>query len=140
MPELPDITIYIEALEQRIIGKRLEGVRLSSPFVLRTFEPALEEVEGKTVQRAPAAGQADRHRPGRGALARDAPDDRRPAALETQGAKAAGKNNLAAFDFSTGTLMLTEAGSKRRAALHLCEETALAEHEPGRPRGSLGDA
>jgi formamidopyrimidine-DNA glycosylase len=132
MPELPDITIYIESLQERIVGKRLEAVRLNSPFVLRTFEPAVREVEGKTVQELRRLGK-------RIAIGLD---DELWLVIhlmiagrlhwKPKGAKAGGKNNLAAFDFPTGTLMLTEAGSKRRASIHLLRgESSLKEHDPG---------
>ncbi len=116
MPELPDITIYLEALERRIVGERLLQVRVASPFLLRSFEPPLSAVEGKIVRRLRRLGK-------RIALGLD--DDLwlvlhlmiagrlhwKPA-----GAKLAGKYNLAAFDFHNGSLVLTEAGAKRRAA------------------------
>jgi formamidopyrimidine-DNA glycosylase len=119
MPELPDITVYIEALETRIIGERLDGVRIQSPFLLRTFDPPLDAVEGKKVREVRRLGK------------------RIALGLEQElwlvlhlmiagrlhwkpvGARLSGKNALAAFDFSNGTLTLTEAGSKRRAALHV---------------------
>ena len=132
MPELPDITIYVEALGQRILGQKLHGVRVGSPFVLRTFEPPLEAAAGKTVRELRRLGK-------RIAIGLD--DDlwlvlhlmiagrlhwKRP------GARLAGKNSLAAFDFPDGTLLLTEAGSRRRAALYLVQGTdALAQHDPG---------
>src|SRR5271166_1357547 len=119
MPELPDITIYIEALDQRIAGKRLEGVRLTSPFVLRTFEPSLKEVDGKTVQEIRRLGKRIAigldeelwlviHLMIAGRLH-----------WKPKGAKLAGKHSLAALDFLGGSLTVTEAGSKRRASLHL---------------------
>jgi formamidopyrimidine-DNA glycosylase len=132
MPELPDVTIYVEALGQRILGQKLRGVRVGSPFVLRTFEPPLEAAAGKTVRELRRLGK-------RIAIGLD--DDlwlvlhlmiagrlhwKRP------GARLAGKNSLAAFDFPDGTLLLTEAGSRRRAALYLVQGTdALAQHDPG---------
>jgi formamidopyrimidine-DNA glycosylase len=117
MPELPDITIYIEALEARIVGERLESVRINSPFVLRTFEPPLNSVEGKRVRQLRrlgkriALGLEDElwiviHLMIAGRLHWKLPR-----------ARLAGKNNLAAFDFAEGTLVLTEAGSKRRASI-----------------------
>jgi formamidopyrimidine-DNA glycosylase len=132
MPELPDIVVYLDALKPRIQGQRLERVRLANPFLLRTVEPPLSEAEGRTV--------VDLRRLGK----------RIVIALEGElflvlhlmiagrlhwkkrGAKPPGKIGLAAFDFPTGTLILTEAGSKRRAALHLVRgETDLARHNPG---------
>ena len=132
MPELPDITVYLEALERRIIGQQLEKVRINSPFVLRTFEPPLEAVAGKKVRelgrlgKRIAIGLEDElwlvvHLMIAGRLH-----------WKPRGAGLTGKFNLVAFDFSNGTLVLTEAGSKRRAALYLVKGTAaLAEHDPG---------
>jgi formamidopyrimidine-DNA glycosylase len=132
MPELPDITVYIEALDRRIVGERLLRIRLASPFLVRTFEPALEAAEGKTVHGLRRLGK-------RIAIGLD--DDlwlvlhlMIAGRLHWQqaGAKLAGKYNLAAFDFSRGTLLLTEAGSKRRAALYVVQgDEALAQHHPG---------
>ena len=132
MPELPDITLYIEALEQRIAGTRLGAVRLASPFLLRTVDPPLAAVSGKQV--------ASLHRLGK-RIVIGLEDDlwlvlhlmiagrlhwREPAA------ELRGKFALAAFDFSPGTLVLTEAGSKKRASLHLHRgKEALAAHDPG---------
>jgi formamidopyrimidine-DNA glycosylase len=132
MPELPDITIYLEALERRILGQRLGEVRINSPFVLRTFEPPLKSVEGKMVRELKRLGK-------RIAIGLD--DDfwlvlhlmiAGRLHWKPPGARLAGKNSLAAFDFPNGSLVLTEAGSKRRAALYLIQGTdALAEHNPG---------
>ena len=119
MPELPDITVYIEALERRIIGQQLERVRINSPFVLRTFEPALETVAGKKVRELSrlgkriAIGLDDElwlvvHLMIAGRLHWRPPN-----------AKLSGRQNLAAFDFPNGSLVLTEAGAKRRASLHV---------------------
>jgi formamidopyrimidine-DNA glycosylase len=132
MPELPDITIYLEALERRILGQRLGEVRINSPFVLRTFEPPLKSVEGKTVRELKRLGK-------RIAIGLD---DEFWLVLHLMiagrlhwkppGTRLAGKSSLAAFDFPHGTLVLTEAGSKRRAALYLIQGTdTLAEHDPG---------
>jgi formamidopyrimidine-DNA glycosylase len=132
MPELPDITVYLEALERRILGKPLERVRVSSPFLVRTFEPPLEAAHGKTVRELRRIGK-------RIALGLD-PDLWLVLHLmiagrlhwKRPGAKVSGKLNLAAFDFPEGTLLLTEAGSKRRASLHLLRgETALHTQDPG---------
>jgi formamidopyrimidine-DNA glycosylase len=132
MPELPDITIYIESLQRRIVGQRLEGVRVGSPFVLRTFEPPLKAVEGKAVRELRRLGKRIAigldeelwlvvHLMIAGRLH-----------WKARGAKVSGKYNLAAFDFAEGTLLLTEAGTKRRASLHLLQgETALKEQDPG---------
>ena len=132
MPELPDITIYIEAIGSRVSGATLERVRLASPFVLRSVNPALTEAHGRAVVGLRRVGK------------------RIVIALEgglflvihlmiagrlhwkAAGAKVPGKIGLAAFDFSTGTLTLTEAGAKKRAAIHLVKgEQALADLDAG---------
>jgi formamidopyrimidine-DNA glycosylase len=132
MPELPDITVYLEALQRRIVGRRLDRIRVRSPFLVRTYDPPIDAVEGKTVRRLRRIGK-------RIAIGLD--DDLwlilhlmiagrlhwKPA-----GAKLPGKVALAAFDFESGTLILTEAGSKHRASLHLVRgEDTLAVHDPG---------
>jgi formamidopyrimidine-DNA glycosylase len=119
MPELPDITAYIKALEKRIIGQTLERVRLGSPFLLRTVEPPLATVEGRVVEQVRRIGK-------RIAISVDG-DLWLVLHLMIAGrlhwkkpnAKLGGRQNLAALDFSDGSLVLTEAGSKRRASLHL---------------------
>jgi len=132
MPELPDITAYREALAARIDGTRLEHVRLASPFLLRTVEPPLGDCEGRRVLGVWRLGK------------------RIVIALEEElflvlhlmiagrlrwlerGAKLPGKLGLAAFDFESGTLALTEAGTKRRASLHVVRgESGLAAHDRG---------
>lgn len=132
MPELPDITIYIEALEKRVQGTALERARLINPFVLRTVDPPLASIDGATVvgfrrlgKRIVMAFEGELflvvHLMIAGRLqwvARAAKQSRRLA--------------LAAFDFPDGTLVLTEAGRKRRASLHLVRgEAALAEFNRG---------
>src|ERR1700676_877512 len=117
MPELPDITAYIAALEARILGQRLDHVRVASAFLLRTAVPPVSATEGKTVRELRRIGKR---------IAIGVESDlwlvlhlmiagrlhwRPPAA------KVAGRNSLAAFDFPNGSLVLTEAGSKRRASL-----------------------
>ncbi len=132
MPELPDITIYIEALEQRVLGATLEKAEIVSPFLVRTFDPAVSEVEGRTLRSLRRLGKR--------------------IAFEFEGdvwmvlhlmiagrlrwqpvhAKLPGKIGLAAFRFDRGTLILTEAGSKRRASLHMVRgRDGLKEHNPG---------
>jgi len=132
VPELPDIAIYLEALEARIASATLTRLRLGSPFLLRTVDPAPADVAGKRVVGLRRMGK------------------RIVFALEDElflilhlmiagrlkwlppGAKIPGKVGLAAFDFSTGTLILTEAGSKRRASLHIVRgEDALRALDPG---------
>jgi formamidopyrimidine-DNA glycosylase len=132
MPELPDITIYVEALEKRILGRRLESVRIQSPFLLRTFEPPLDELFGKMVHVIRRLGK-------RIALGFD--DDlwlvlhlmiAGRLHWKEPGAKLLGKSFLASLSFSTGTLQLTEAGTKHRASLFVVRgEDGLREHNPG---------
>jgi len=121
MPELPDITVYVEALEKRVRGAVLEQVRLGSPFVLRTVAPPIAAAAGRSI--------AGVRRLGKRVVV--ALDDELFLSIHLMiagrlhwkpaGAKLPGKAGLAALDFSTGTLVLTEAGSKRRAAIHLVE-------------------
>ena len=132
MPELPDVTVYLEALAARLHGARLERIRLANPFVLRSVDPGPAEVTGRTVTGFRRLGKrivivldGDRfvliHLMIAGRLH-----------WKEAGARLPGKIGLAALDFSTGTVTLTEAGSKRRAAIHLVRgETALAAHDPG---------
>jgi formamidopyrimidine-DNA glycosylase len=132
MPELPDITIYVEALERRIIGERLDAVRIQAPFLLRTFAPPLDSVSGKKVQEVRRIGK-------RIAVGLD---DELWLVLhlmiagrlhwKSRGLKLSGRYYLAAFDFSNGSLVLTEAGAKRRAALHVIRGAdALGAQDPG---------
>jgi formamidopyrimidine-DNA glycosylase len=132
VPELPDLTVYVEALERFVGGERLERVRLASPSLLRSVDPPLSEAGGRRVRCVRRVAK-------RIAIGLE-PDLflvfhlmiagrfhwRRP------GASTARKTTLAAFDFARGTLLLTEAGSKRRASLHLARgESGLAAHDPG---------
>jgi formamidopyrimidine-DNA glycosylase len=132
MPELPDIAAYISALEPRIIGQPLERVRLASVFLLRTAKPAITDAEGHVVRELRRIGKR---------IAFGLDNDlwlvlhlmiagrlhwRPPSA------KLAGRQNLAAFDFPNGSLVLTEAGSKRRASLYVVAgEEALRSVDPG---------
>jgi formamidopyrimidine-DNA glycosylase len=132
MPELPDITAYIAAIEARILGQTLEHVRIASAFLLRTAKPAVSEAEGKTVRAVRRIGKRIAigvdgdiwlvlHLMIAGRLHWRAP-----------AAKLAGRNALAAFDFPHGSLVLTEAGTKRRASLHLAAgEAQLDAMNPG---------
>jgi formamidopyrimidine-DNA glycosylase len=132
MPELPDITVYIEALEARILGETLDDVRLASPFLLRSIEPPLAAVRGKKVRKLRRVGK-------RIAIGLD--DDlwlvlhlmiAGRLHWRERGAKLASKNAPAAFDFSNGTLVLTEAGSQKRASLHLVSgDEGLRALDPG---------
>jgi formamidopyrimidine-DNA glycosylase len=131
MPELPDITVYIEGLRERIRGQPLERIRLVSPFLVRSVDPPILEAQTREIREIRRLGKrivlvlsgdlflvfhlmiAGRLR------------------WESRGAKPPRKLGLAAFDFPTGTLVMTEAGSKRRASLHLVRgEAALADHDP----------
>lgn len=132
MPELPDITAYIGALESRILGQPIESVRLASPFLLRTVEPPLTSVLGRRVDELRRIGKRIAvgvegelwlvfHLMIAGRLH-----------WRAAGAKLAGRNQLAAVDFPNGSLVLTEAGAKRRASLHVLKgEEALREIDPG---------
>src|SRR5512132_1412953 len=132
MPEFPDVTVYIEALSERILNQPIQKIRVGSPFVLRSFDRPIGAAEGKRVLGLRRLGK------------------RIVFALEDElflivhlmiagrfhwkpkGAKIARKYGQAAFDFSNGTLLLTEAGTKKRASIHLVYgEAALQEHDPG---------
>lgn len=132
MPELPDIETYLACLRPRVLGEPLQRARVRSFFLVRTPEPPLAEAEGKTVRELRRIGKrivfgmegdlflvfhlmiAGRFR------------------WRKRGVGVPGKLGLAAFDFPTGTLLLTEAGTKKRASLHVVRgEAALAEHDPG---------
>ena len=132
MPELPDITVYLEALASRVLGQPLEEIRLQSPFLLRTVEPPLGSVVGRRVAALRRVGKR---------IVLDFGEQRflvihlmiagRLHWLG-RGAKPPGKNVLVAFRFPEGFLTLTEAGSKRRASLHLVQgEAALRELDRG---------
>lgn len=132
MPELPDITAYITALEPRILGQKLESVRLASVFLLRTVDPTLSSVEGLAVRALRRVGK-------RIAIGLDG-DLWLVLHLMIAGrlhwrppqAKLSGRQHLAAFDFHSGSLVLTEAGSKRRASLHVLHGVdALRTIDPG---------
>ena len=132
MPELPDIVVYIEALEARVLGRRLEGVRLGHVFLLRTVEPPIDDAAGRRVVELRRLGK-------RIAIGLDGDlwlvlhlmiagrlHWRKPGAAVT------GKRELAAFDFSDGSLIVTESGTKKRASLHVIQgEDNLHDHDPG---------
>jgi formamidopyrimidine-DNA glycosylase len=132
MPELPDIAAYISALEARIVGQPVKQVRLASPFLLRTAQPPVSSVEGRVVRELRRIGkrivigvEGDLwlvlHLMIAGRL------HWRPAA-----AQLGGRKTLAAFDFPNGSLVLTEAGTKHRASLHLFSgEESLRSVDPG---------
>ncbi len=132
MPELPDIALYLEALRLRVLGQRVESIRVINPFTLRSFDPPISSAEGREVVGLRRMGKR--------------------IVFELEGAlflvihlmiagrlrwrppagKPPGKPALAAFTFPTGVLVLTEAGSKRRASIHLVDgETALGQFERG---------
>jgi formamidopyrimidine-DNA glycosylase len=132
MPELPDIALYIHALTPRIVGQTIRGARLANPFLLRSIDPPLAEVTGRHVLGVERLGKrvvialegelflvfhlmiAGRFR------------------WKDRGARVPGKVGLLAFDFDNGTLILTEAGTKRQASLHVVKgRKALAAHDPG---------
>ena len=132
IPELPDIEVYLGALESRLVGQTLEQVRLGSPFLLRSVTPPLSATHGKQVRAFRRLGKRIvfcleddlflvLHLMIAGRLRWKKP-----------GAKLPRKTGLAAFDFANGTLILTEAGSKRRVSLYVVEgEEGLAEHDRG---------
>ena len=131
MPELPDILTYQEALAERIVGHRLEAIRLRTPFLLRSVDPPLSAVNGKLVVGVRRLGKR---------IVIELEDD---LALvihlmiagrfhwKPAGAKIATKISLAAFDFDSGTLTFTEAGSKRRASLHVARKSELGQFDRG---------
>ncbi len=134
MPELPDICAYQKALEQRIEGYKLERVSLLNPFFLRTAEPSIDEVSGRNVTAIRRLGKR---------VAIGLADDYwlvihlmiagrfQWLDLESKPKKPT-RNTLAIFEFSSGKLVVTEAGTKKRASLHLLHgEAALAQHDPG---------
>src|SRR5688572_28753104 len=132
MPELPDILLYLHALRPRLIGQHVRAIRLASPFLLRSVDPPLSAVEGRRI--------VDLHRLGK----RIALEAEGPVFLvfhlmiagrfrwKEPGARIPGKVGLFALDFDHGTLILTEAGTKRQASLHVVDgRDALARHNPG---------
>jgi formamidopyrimidine-DNA glycosylase len=132
VPELPDIELYLHALRSRIVERRLDRIRLASPFLVRSFNPPVDHAHGKTVVALRRLGKR---------LVWQLEDELfliihlmiagRFKFLEA-GAKIPGKVGLAAFDFAHGSLILTEAGSKRRASLYLVKgEAELQAHDPG---------
>ncbi|MCP3914200.1 MAG: formamidopyrimidine-DNA glycosylase [bacterium] len=141
MPELPDVEAYLHALRREVVGRAWTGVRLKSPFLLRSVEPPLAALTGRTIDGV--------RRLGKRIIFEFAPDDAGERAGEAlfmvlhlmiagrlrwkkAGAGLPGKMGLAAFDFEHGTLMLTEASSKKRASLYVVRgEEGLAAHDPG---------
>jgi formamidopyrimidine-DNA glycosylase len=142
VPELPDVVVYLEALAPRVQGQPIEAIRVQSPFVLRTFDPPITAAVGRRVVQLRRIGkrlvfglEGDLyliiHLMIAGRLR-----------WRPRGAKPPGKVGLAAFDFPTGTLLLTEAGSKRRASIHLLQgDAALADvHRGGLEPLEIGEA
>jgi formamidopyrimidine-DNA glycosylase len=132
LPELPDITVYVEALRRRIVGQPLEEIRLKTPFLLRTVEPPLSDLIGKCVVGVERLGKR---------IVLEMDDDlfvifhlmiAGRLHWKARGAKGGGRSNLAELEFPTGVLSLTEAGTKRRASLHLVRgRDGLAEFKRG---------
>jgi formamidopyrimidine-DNA glycosylase len=132
LPELPDITVYVEALRRRIVGQPLEEIRLKTPFLLRTVEPPLPDLIGKCVVGVERLGKR---------IVLEMDDDlfvifhlmiAGRLHWKARGAKGGGRSNLAELEFPTGVLSLTEAGTKRRASLHLVRgRDGLAEFKRG---------
>jgi formamidopyrimidine-DNA glycosylase len=136
MPELPDITVYIEALETRIVGQRVERVRIVSPFLLRTVEPPVASVEGRRVVALRRLGKRICIGvEGEIWLVLHLMIAGRLHWFERASGKSvrlSGRQNLAAFEFSNGTLVWTEAGTQKRASLHMAAgEEELRELDPG---------
>jgi len=136
MPELPDVVVYIEALERRILNRKLERVRLASPFLLRTATPPVSDLQGKCVESLRRVGKriAIGFQQGYWLVLHLMIAGR---LHWHEGETAAGKRlaprrDLAAFDFDSGSLVLTEAGSKKRASLHVLQGAArLRALDPG---------
>jgi formamidopyrimidine-DNA glycosylase len=132
MPELPDILLYLHALRPRVVGKRVQRIRLVSPFLLRSVEPPLTAIDGRTI--------VDLHRLGKRVVFEAEGDLFLVFHLmiagrfrwKAAGAPVPGKVGLLAIDFEHGTLVMTEAGTKRRASLYIVQgREALAGHNPG---------
>jgi formamidopyrimidine-DNA glycosylase len=132
MPELPDVTVYVESIVAKTLGKKIEKIRVTSPFVVRSVDPPISEAQGKTVREVRRIGKR---------IAIGIDDDiwivihlmiaGRFRWLKP-GAKLPGRLGLAAFDFENGTLLLTEAGTQRRASITLVRgEQALADIDRG---------
>jgi formamidopyrimidine-DNA glycosylase len=132
MPELPDVTVYIDALSERVLNQPIQKIRIGSPFVVRSFDPPISSAEAKKVLTLRRLGKR---------VVFELEDDLFLIVhlmiagrfhWKPKGAKIARKYGQAAFDFPNGTLLLTEAGTKKRASIHLVRgEAALREHDPG---------
>ena len=132
MPELPDITVYIEALDRHATGRRIEDARIASPFLVRTYDPPWRDAIGRTVRGFRRLGKR---------IVFELEDEMYLVLhlmiagrlrWKKPGAKIPARGGLATFTFDSGTLLLTEAGSKKRASLHVIRgEESLADHDPG---------
>ena len=132
MPELPDVTVYIEALSELVLNQPIQKIRIGSPFVLRSFDPPISAAEGKKVKALRRLGKR---------IVFELEEDlflifhlmiAGRFHWKPKGAKIARKYGQAAFDFPNGTLLLTEAGTKKRASIHLVRgQAGLQEHDPG---------
>ncbi|HVO93444.1 MAG TPA: DNA-formamidopyrimidine glycosylase family protein [Terriglobales bacterium] len=132
MPEYPDVTVYIEALSERVLNQPIQKIRIGSPFVLRSFDPPIGAAEGKKVLALRRLGKR---------IVFELEDELFLIVhlmiagrfhWKPKGAKIARKYGQAAFDLPNGTLLLTEAGTKKRASIYLVRgEAALREHDPG---------
>jgi formamidopyrimidine-DNA glycosylase len=132
MPELPDVTVYIEALERRIVGQPLEHVRLASPFVLRSFDPPLTAIQGRTVRALRRIGKRIVLDFGEGLYAVIHLMIAGRLHWRGPGEKKKPQGIVASFEFANGTLHFTEAGTRKRASLTLVRgEEALRAMDPG---------
>jgi formamidopyrimidine-DNA glycosylase len=132
MPELPDVTVYIEALSERVLNQPIQKIRIGSPFVLRSFDPPISAAERKKIKALRRLGKR---------IVFELEEDlflifhlmiAGRFHWKPKGAKIARRYGQAAFDFPNGTLLLTEAGTKKRASIHLVRgQAGLQEHDPG---------
>src|SRR5512145_359742 len=132
MPEYPDVTVYIEALSERVLNQPIQKIRIGSPFVLRSFDPPISAAERKKIKALRRLGKR---------IVFELEEDlflifhlmiAGRFHWKPKGAKIARKYGQAAFDFPDGALLLTEAGTKKRASIHLVQgEDALQAHDPG---------
>jgi formamidopyrimidine-DNA glycosylase len=132
MPEFPDVTVYIEALNERVLNQPIQRIRVDSPFIVRSFDPPIGAAEGKTILALRRLGKR---------IVFELEDDLFLVVhlmiagrfhWKPKGAKIARKYGQAAVDFANGTLLLTEAGTKKRASICLVRgEAALRQHDPG---------
>jgi formamidopyrimidine-DNA glycosylase len=132
MPEFPDVTVYIDALNERVLNQAIQKIRIGSPFVLRSFDPPISAAEGKKILALRRLGKR---------IVFELEDELYLIVhlmiagrfhWKPKGAKIARKYGQAALDFPNGTLLLTEAGTKKRASIHLVRgEAAIKDHDPG---------